>query len=280
VEIIYMDESSYHELDQDFAQPWDRALHAQLLDRLTDDGVRAVIFDIIFSGAGPDPEADKSFLDALKRNGHTILAGDYQISTPTSGPGVSLLVRKLTLPHAPFMEAAAGWGMAQLQADDDFLVRQHYHSDQNDSYPSLTWASVQHLDALPESEADTPLLERWVRYYGKPETIPATSYRDALLREVRPPGFYRDKIVFVGARPITGDFIERRDEQRSPLTGLDQYFAFMPNVEVHATELLNLLRDDWLRRLPPGMELGIMVLTALLSPNCARSTFFGRSCRS
>ena len=76
---------------------------------------------------------------------------------------------------------------------------------------------------------------------------------------------FRDKIVFVGARPIAGLFKERRDEFRSPFNLWREKDLFMPGVEVHATEMLNLVRDDWLK-LPSerALEVGIVVVGLLL----------------
>src|SRR6185295_586537 len=68
----------------------------------------------------------------------------------------------------------------------------------------------------------------------------------------------------VGARPMPGNFNERRDEMRSSFTKWSDRFIFMPAVEVHATTLLNLLHQDWLRRTPPVVEWGISLLVALL----------------
>src|SRR5437879_2469093 len=49
VVIIYMDEASLRELDQASDARWDRALHARLLERLTRDGARLVVFDVLFA---------------------------------------------------------------------------------------------------------------------------------------------------------------------------------------------------------------------------------------
>ena len=43
--IVYMDEQSLRELKQKPDQ-WDRSLHARLLDRLTADACRLVVFDV------------------------------------------------------------------------------------------------------------------------------------------------------------------------------------------------------------------------------------------
>lgn len=265
VVLIYMDEASYHDLNQPYDRPWDRDLHAQLLDRLTQERARAVAFDIIFSGAGPSPTADERFTESISRNGHVVLAGDYVVSTSTDGGSMSFLPKTLTLPYEPFLKAAAGWGMAQLQPDDDFTVRVHYHSDQRDSYPSLSWATMKLTLKGTSAELNDPLRERWVRYYGGPETIPSVSYRDVLAPGILPTGYFRDKIVVIGARPMTGSYNGLRDELRSPFTGSKNDFALMPNVEIHATELLNLLRHDWLNRLPSGFEILLLAIAAAVS---------------
>ena len=45
---------------------------------------------------------------------------------------------------------------------------------------------------------------------------------------------------------------------------LNKTSSFMPAVEVHATMLLNLVRQDWLRRTPPAIEWGISLIVALV----------------
>ena len=47
VVLVYMDDASYAEYNPSYDR-WDRGLHAQLLDRLTEEGVKAVVFDVIF----------------------------------------------------------------------------------------------------------------------------------------------------------------------------------------------------------------------------------------
>ena len=79
VVIIYMDEDSYRDLKQPLNLPWDRALHAQLLNRLKADGAKAVVMDIVFSDPGLDPAADQKFADAIRSNGRVILAADYEV---------------------------------------------------------------------------------------------------------------------------------------------------------------------------------------------------------
>src|SRR5438477_10876063 len=47
--IVYLDDRSYEELKQPLNAPWDRLLHARLIERLTAAGARAIVFDIAFT---------------------------------------------------------------------------------------------------------------------------------------------------------------------------------------------------------------------------------------
>lgn len=264
VVLVYVDEKSYQDLGQPFNKPWDRRIHARLLKRLKEEGARVVIFDILFTDPGPDPAADRELAEAIRAHGQVVLAADYSPAGQAVTSGHLTEVSTLILPDEQFQNAAAAWGLAQLQPDSDFLVRQHYHGPVAENYPSMGWAAAT-LAKLPVTQSPTARTEeRWVNYYGGPETLPSVSYSQALYPDGVPKGFFRNKLVFIGARPISGDFLERRDELRSSFSTWHQRFIFMPAVEVHATMLLNLVRQDWLRRASPAAECGIFFLVALL----------------
>ena len=201
INMIYLDEASYIDLNQPFNQPWDRAIHARLLDKLTADGARAVIFDIVFSDPGPNTNSDNIFADAIRRNGHVILAADYSENQSSANQQSRSKEMTLVTPYEPFLHAAAGWGMAQLQPDEDFLVREHNHGPSDQKFASMTWtaARLMHLPAAAQNEGR--FNERWINYYSGPDNFPSVSYKVAL---DQPPGFYKDKVVFIGGRPQTG----------------------------------------------------------------------------
>ncbi len=262
VVLVYLDEDSHKELDQPLNLPWDRKLHARLLDRLAEEGARAVVFDVIFSDDGPDPIADNALETAIRENGRVILGADYSYSGTVQGPNMTVS-KTLTLPLDRFRHAAAGWGLAVLELDQDFTVRKHFNGFLDDDLPNLSWATLKLVDPKNAALAASPPPERWLRYYGGPQTLPHVSYAQALRRDGVSPGFFHNKVVYVGARPMTGTFIERRDELRSPLASWGHEFLFMPAVEVHATQTLNLLRGDWLTRLSPGWELSLIAIAAV-----------------
>jgi CHASE2 domain-containing sensor protein len=44
--IVYLDDISFEKLEQPRNVPWDRALHARLVERLTQAGAKAIVFDV------------------------------------------------------------------------------------------------------------------------------------------------------------------------------------------------------------------------------------------
>ena len=260
VVIVYLDLDSYFREKQNPAEPWSRALHAQLLRRLTAAGAKAVVFDIIFAEPGADPSANREFTEALRANGHVVLAGEISKSSRGTPQVEGVKTLQLNLPAKLFRDAAAAWGAANASVDGDFVVRRQFNGFLNLAEPSLAFATAELLGIAATNAPES----QWLRYYGKPLTIPHVGYSAALRADEVNDELFRDKIVFIGARPMAGTFLERRDEFRSPLASWGDRELFMPGVEVQATQLLNLLRGDSLRRLSPGREALLLVLTAIL----------------
>ena len=260
VVIVYLDLDSHLREKQSPAEPWSRALHAILLQRLTTAGAKAVVFDIIFGEPGADPVADRDLADAMRVNGHVVLAAEISRSSRDTQKVEGIESLQLSLPAKPFMDAAAAWGVANARVDDDFVVRQHFHGLLNQDQPSLTLATAKLLGISPAIYKKP----QWVHYYGGALSIPHVSYSSALHPDEVSDEFFRDKIVFIGARPMAGTFRERKDEFRNPLSAWGDKELFMPAVEVHATQLLNLLRDETLHRLSPLTEVLLLTLTAAL----------------
>ena len=262
--IIYLDEASHKALNQPMTAPWDRSLHAKLVEQLTAQGAKAIVFDILFTDPSASPAADEQFGRAIKNSGRVILAGNYQ--ERETMPGV--VGRWEELPYEPFRNVAAGWGNANLTPDPDYGIRSFFPSLQNISgVASIPWLPsmvAKFAGAPPESAVRSgPSESRWLNYYGPPGSFPAYSYFQALLPDGTPPGFFKDKIVFVGAQ-LSADFSGKgKDEFLTPYAYWGKGFA--PGVEIHATATLNLLRGDWLNRFPFAVELGVLLLAALVA---------------
>jgi PAS domain S-box-containing protein len=267
VVIVYLDLNSYLVQHQDPAHPWPRELHAKLVRRLKAAGAHAVVFDIVFTGPGPDPAADETFANALHENGRVTLAAEYSDKAThiTSDAETGARLSRLQPPFEPLTRAAASWGVAALGVEDDFVVRRYRSTPPDAQQPSLSWAAAKLMN-LPVTQlpsAAKTAQRHWLRYYGPPITIPHVGFTEAMDGAAVPDEFFRDKIVFVGARPMIELFHERQDEFRSPFHPWGHRDLFMPGVEIHATEMLNLVRQDWLERFSQPVEAVLLLLSAL-----------------
>lgn len=256
VVLVYLDLESYLRERLSPSEPWPRGMHARLLDRMTAAGARAVVFDIVFSGPGPDPDSDAALVAAIRNNGRVWLAAERNQWDQDTGTS-AVAGQSVVLPHRPFLEAAAGWGVAVLRPDDDFTVRRSWLGPASDGAPALTWAAASGVGGTEGGRRE------WLRYQGGPLALPHVGFSAALDAEEVSDRFFRDRVVVVGARPMVGGFVERRDEFRNPLGRFSPGRVFMPAVEVHATQLVNLLRGDGLRRPAPMVELALVAGVAL-----------------
>lgn len=102
VTLVYMDDESHENLKQPYLMPSDRRLHAKLIDRLTAAGVKAIVFDVIFSDPSTNNKAGSEALGkAIKESGKVILAAD-----PVPGG-------RVVLPAEALMEGTVGLGTAE-----------------------------------------------------------------------------------------------------------------------------------------------------------------------
>jgi len=267
VVIVYLDLPSYRSQNVDPLKPWPRELHARLLDRLAAEGARAVVFDVIFSDANSNLNADLALGEAIAKNGRVALASEYNYDAGhrTSDNAIGTQGHKIAPPPKLFAHGAMAVGMAIQAEDVDYAVRR-YVAGFSKANPSLSWAAASALripitqlpGALEAANSD------WIRYYGPPFSIPHVSYREALDAGSLPEDFFRNKIVFIGARPWLEQFHERQDQFRSPFQSFSNKELFMPGVEVHATEMLNLIQGDSLHRLSGRAESLWLVFAAAL----------------
>jgi len=96
--------------------PWRRAVHATLIDRLTEDGAKAVGLDLLLSERDTaDAASDASLADAIRRSGRVVLP---LVLAPPDRPELD---DQLPLPE--FTKAAARLGFAHVVIDADGMVR-------------------------------------------------------------------------------------------------------------------------------------------------------------
>jgi adenylate cyclase len=249
--VIYQDDVSYDILKQTRRRPWSRTLHTDLLDRLQKEQARGVVFDILFDEES-DPESDRLLRQAIKSNGKVVLAGEMIYTDDLGVP-----MEKIRRPLESFATNAASWGLATMACHDDNTVRVFYPG--TPELPSLSWRAAELAGAAVCQPPDTRGQERWLNYYGPTRSIPHVSYHQAWYTNGTAPGFFRNKMVFVGAHLQTGFGGEAKDSFRHPYLTSPRAAEPMPGVEVHATAYLNLLRHEWLTK-PSGAAEGFLIL--------------------
>lgn len=271
VVIIYLDMHSHGALEQSPKRRWDRALHAELLERLTKAKPKAVVFDIIFDTEGPDSEmgveerrkaleADEALARAIQKNGRVILAAEDTLSVHQSIGRERVQSMGVQGPLQKFASKAAGVGLATLAPDQDFTVRRLLETHPNLHEATLTRITA---DFLGMDSNSATADQKWLRYYGHPLKMKSVSYSTALRSGPELDPLFRDRVVFIGAQPIAGYFMDRRDELRNPLVSGKGRTAFMPAVEIHATQMMNWIRGEHLWRATPWVERVGLVLAAL-----------------
>jgi len=257
VVLIEMDEPSHAELKQDRGKPWDRRLHARLVDYLRTEGAKVIVFDVEFYERVDDPAATTELAAALRSHGRVVLAAQLEhIGKPGyGGTTIRRPVRELLVPGVAW---GVSWHLPGPKGEDDGIAR--LHPQGRDPDPSLPWMAATAAEAAVTKGGARHDAGRWVRHYGPFGTLRRVSYWQATNE---PSGFYRGKTVFIGGRPGTGFVGQEGDQFRTPWSRWQG--SMVSGLELTATAWLNLVRGDWLNRAPPGVEaMALLLFGALL----------------
>jgi len=244
--IISIDEKSLNGIGQ---WPWRRAIHAQLIEKLTGYNVALIAFDIIFSERDTrHPEDDELLALAIKSNGNVLLP--LHIHPLSDGSTLSEI-----LPIPQLVESAKGLGHVHVELDEDGLARGLYLNSGvgDDHWPSLSMAmaietnpmtrymkQIEDLQVAPYVSVNTEY--RLIPFAGPGGTYPTYSYLDVMLDKV-PPDVFRDKTVLVGASAAgLGDIIP------TPVSRLNRP---MSGVELHANAYSAIMKQTAIRPVAP-----------------------------
>jgi CHASE2 domain-containing sensor protein len=236
VVIVAIDSKSLDEIGR---FPWPRSAYAQLIDRLTADGVRGIGMDITMSTPSNDPANDEQVAAAIRRSGKVVLPV-FAEAVSLGGP------LQEALPISSIAQNVAALGHVDAPKDSDERIRGAYLKAGLGSpyWPSLALALLQLGHAAPHGELPglhdpirndgSPYL--WMRddyvllrYAGPIGTFGVVSYVDVLNNRV-PVSLLKDRWVLVGATAEgLNDILQTPD-------------SAMPGVEYQANVLESLER--------------------------------------
>ncbi|HEX4824356.1 MAG TPA: adenylate/guanylate cyclase domain-containing protein [Candidatus Polarisedimenticolaceae bacterium] len=252
--VVAIDDDSYTEIGRDQALPWPRAKHAELLRTLKAEGARAVAFDVIFEDPSADPDADEALRSALADTKFGVLG--VEVSTTEDPQFRQVQVHE---PYEPFKEAAAAIADVGLPTDSDGVLR--YAWTAREGRPGLALAAYELATGDPSQRSDNG---RVLDYYGPARSIKTVSIYQALdPKQYLPPGFFKDKIVFVGTSRDADLAGASKDSFLTPYRGAHGSMTF--GVEIHATLAANLLEHRQIRLLDSRAETALLLLLPLLS---------------
>ena len=140
--IVGIDELSLREVGR---WPWDRSVHAAMINTLSEMGARAILVDLIL--AEPDrtrPQSDLALVQALDASGRVFLPVHVE-QLRAGGQLVEVL------PYSPFARAAAGLGHVDMELDPDGVARRVFmRSGVGQAWwPHITQTLLQELGLIP-----------------------------------------------------------------------------------------------------------------------------------
>ena len=249
VVIVTIDESSINEIG---TFPFPRAVHATLLQKISEGRPLAIGVDVIFEGPSPRGEEDDLVLgDAVTLAGNVVLAAlktvDYQ----------GFYEREvLSVPNPTVRQGAAAVAPVNLLVDSDGQVRRSSLTISLGGEP-VTAFDVALYRLAVKAGAPAPTLPVsptvHVNFRGGPRTYPWVPFYRVVNGEIAP-SVFRDKIVLVGPTSevlhdwFTTPFAPRGD---------------MPGVEIHANVIDTYLTGNPLRDSPPWIGAVLAALAGI-----------------
>ena len=256
VVLVLMDNASCERLGQK-RDSWDRALHARMLKKLTADHCALAVFDILFKSER-DPGNDRALAEAIRQLGHVVLTANVT-RTEVTDPGRAVIESDNVIePLGIFRAAAANCGVGHADPQTGAIARRHwpFFAPGEGKFHSLGWAAAETFGAQLDPAAD----QQWLRYYSENGAGELLSYYLALDKT---PGYFSNKVVFIGGWPNDSDPGAPEDDKF--LTPYSHWNGrAVGGVSIMATTFLNLVNGDWLRRSPPWSEAAILMLAGIL----------------
>ncbi|MGL4401078.1 MAG: CHASE2 domain-containing protein [Luteolibacter sp.] len=261
--LVYIDEASHEEFSQPLAQPWDRTLHARMVEKLTQEGAAIIVFDVLFHDE--NPEQDQAFSEALRKHGKVILAAELVRNTTEGAEMDSML-----LPNATLRRAATGWGLTHLPLDSDGVARRMkaiIPTPFGDK-PSLSeMVRMKRKDHSIPSDTEA----RLINYYGTAGTFTSYSYGGVLAERSIPKDAFKDKIVVIGAVQQGGMANAGKDMFATPYTAVPvvdekgrRSRQLTAGMEIHATAMGNLIQGTRIRQMDGKLEFSVLLAASLL----------------
>jgi adenylate cyclase len=244
IALVLIDDVTSRELPVRF--PFPRSLHARVIDAVNRDGAKTIAYDVEFLQPTKIKE-DNALINAVARAGpDKVVLADSQ-PDPQGRSGVFGGQEVLD-------QIGARAGNTQIGEDSDGVRRRIPYEVGNMVTFPLVAAEVASGKEITTEEMGGPTA--WIDYAGGVGTYPAVSFSRALNGQV-PAGFFRDKVVVIGASDPS-----LKDLAKTPTSGDD----LMSGAEINANAIATALDDFPLQSTPLGLDLFLIALMGVIAP--------------
>lgn len=242
IAVVGVDDRTFSALGEQW--PFPRHLHGLVIDRLQEDGAKAIAYDVQFTER-TDVRDDNALVRAVARaNGVVLSTTEVNERGESNVFGGESVVR----------EIGARVGGTQIHSDADGALRR-FPTDV-DGLTAFPVAAVEAATGKPVDlgEAGGPF--PWIDYRGPPKTFANYSFSDVLRGKV-PAAAFRGKIVVVGATSPS-----LQDYHATSTTEEEE----MPGVEVQANAIWTVEHGFPLQSVPGWLNLLLILLFAAAGP--------------
>lgn len=266
--IIGIDDKSLKEIG---IWPWDRTIHAEVINKLTEGQAASIGIDIVLSEEAKVKKSDDLLVEAVSKAGNVVMpvVGNFNFkklsATIGSSNGTDIVKSDKIIESFNELKKVAINGHINVFEDQrDGIVRKALLSFEykNREIKSFDYNIIKQYEKRLGKEVlngDIPI-DQFNRYHidfnGKPGDFKPISYCDVLNGKV-PPIYFKDKIVLIG--PYAEGF-----PNDSFYTSIQKNIK-MYGVEVHANIIQNILENNLKSEVAEWFKILIVIILGLVS---------------
>lgn len=258
--IVAIDDFSLNYVDQRW--PWSRSYLAEIVSWLNAAGAKVIAYDIILFDPSADLADDQALAAAIEEaNAFVTVSQIFSAEYTTT----------LDIPEEIFLPGIDGFGITEIDRDDDAIVRGINAYKEFNNLVLYNWAfeiARVYLEINPPTNPSpasvtfngqvVPLNQQrklLINFAGGAQTYPTFSAARIPLGDYSP-DIFKDKIVFIGASSETLQDIYPTPFSATYLT---------PGVEVIANAVATLISGEFLRIAPPWVNMLIILGMAVIA---------------
>jgi len=217
VRVVAIDDKTFDDLE--LRWPFERSVHAELIDDLKQAGAKVIVMDIQFTEPSEDPEEDYALADSITKAGNVVLA------TTETDPKTGATKVMGGDENVKAMNATVG--NSRFPFDSGAVIRR-FDRERGGIY-TLPIAAIARATGEVPRAAEFSDGSAWIDYVGGSNTVPRTSYSDVLNGDF-PKDEFKGKIVVVGATNDTLQDVHRTSTAKA-----------MPGPEIHANAIATVI---------------------------------------